>query len=162
MSKPRTKLTSDELLYLERRFADNDDRPYRIEHATRQINRVVAKDHDPDAIHAALADAIFMSRMDAAPPTNRRDVARAEKSLARLIADLRALLPADQRAMDDDDIWRNASTILDWAAARQPQRGRGRPPSRARLTADNLLKDAGVSRDDRREVLAAFGFAADE
>ena len=51
-----------------------------------------------------------MYRFDAETPNNRRDVARAEKSLARFLADLRALLPARGQAIYSPTVWRTPSS----------------------------------------------------
>lgn len=162
---PPDDLPFEELLYLYHYYRDEDADERRVR-LTDSIKRLARKGHDRQQLHAALIDAMRLRRdHDTQQRFLKRerewnaDVARIRRALDRVLTSLRRLLPP-RFPIDDvtlaelrDEFWVQPIPI--------PPTKRGRPWQWKQVL-ERALRQAGVTAEDRRELMAVVGFLDDD
>ena len=165
---PKDDLTHGEWLYLTARYPDEAEFQERRDRLMVVFTRLVRKGCDHEQLHRALMAGIQVWFEASAQQKNQRAVAKRNRAVARVrrdiehaLAGLRSLLPYDSRTVPDAVLWELRELLLQGSTvAPPPTRPPGRPWEWKQVT-DRQLRDARVTEADRREVLAAVGFLAD-
>jgi hypothetical protein len=171
---PSDDVTLGELLYLQRRYG-NDDAEARRQRIAANIRRLVRRGKDRERIHRDLMTGIRLwteHRQTRPSRQAQQEVARVAKQLTRALAALRRLLPpipVDEHTprflaapIDDDELFAMRDILLAGASTSSstPQ-PRGRPKKTWVHETDAALREDGVPAFDRRELLSAIGFLED-
>jgi hypothetical protein len=160
------ELTPAELRYLRDYYPDQVEE--RHDRLRTTLKRLTRKGKDPQQLHWAMIigmrqryahDHVTSLTNKAARRKRSQLIASTNKHLDRALAGLRQLLPpmsSDSSALfGDDDLLRMRSALLQPSDA-APERRHGGRPWHWKQATEQTLKDAGVGKFDRRELVAAL------
>jgi hypothetical protein len=146
----------------------SDEAKERRERIGAVLKRLVRAGHDRKRIHRALLlgidtrNAHGRQQMTSQQIRDHNElIRRAQTDVAHALESLRRLLPKGYK-VSDDELLEMRDLVLRPLAALTARPPRGRPLADWTHATDDALRQAGVRATDRRELLAALGFVAED